>query len=328
MKYHAYLGSLEKEDYLSNFQKGLEFIEFGKKVSHNTKIFIKPNLTYPEYRPGVMTNPEAVSSSIQAISDYTSQIWIGDSDSGGYNRFSMDNVYIATGLKELCTKNGAKIVNLSKLQQRPIQFQVNGKQIVLDLPVLLTDEVDFTVTMPVPKIHCNTIVSLSFKNQWGCIPENRDRLRLHPYFSQVILEVNNAIHTNVVMMDGKYGLNRNGPMKGSPVKLDWSMVTDNIGCAEKLGCDLMQIPLMTVPHLRYIREKGLIPKSEEIILNQDIAPFRKTRFYLHRNLTDYPGMIAFKSPFFAYIAYFSPVSKSLHKLLYLVREPFYDYDKH
>jgi uncharacterized protein (DUF362 family) len=128
MKYHAYLGSLEKEDYLSNFQKGLEFIEFGKKVSHNTKIFIKPNLTYPEYRPGVMTNPEAVSSSIQAISDYTSQIWIGDSDSGGYNRFSMDNVYIATGLKELCTKNGAKIVNLSKLQQRPIQFQVNGKQ--------------------------------------------------------------------------------------------------------------------------------------------------------------------------------------------------------
>jgi uncharacterized protein (DUF362 family) len=74
----------------------------------------------------------------------------------------------------------------------------------------LTDDIDYLITMPVPKIHNNTGVSLSFKNQWGCIPEPNDRLRMHPYFKHVILEVNKAIKTKMAIVDGKYGLDING----------------------------------------------------------------------------------------------------------------------
>ena len=324
----VYLGSLVSKSYLENFRDGLENIQFQKIVNKDTHVFIKPNLTYPEYKPGVMTNPEAIAAAIQAINDYTSHIWIGDSDSGGYNRFSMDNVYSQTGIREICEKFNAKIVNLSSVPRRPINFEFQKNQFTLDLPVLLLDEMDLTITMPVPKIHTNTLVSLSFKNQWGCIPDNQDRLRLHPYFRHVILEVNKAIRTKIVIMDGKYGLNRNGPMIGDPVELNWVLVADNIGAAARLGCMLMGIPLNKVNHLRYAERLGMIPPINEILLNQDIKLFQKHKFYLKRKWTDLPGLIAFNNPAIAYLAYFSPVAGLLHKLLYLVREPLYDYEKH
>jgi hypothetical protein len=90
----------------------------------------------------------------------------------------------------------------------------------------------------------------------------------------------------------------------------------------------MQMPLYKVPHLRYAEMQGKIPPMKQIILNRDIGPFSKTRFYLHRKLTDLPGLVAFNNPLIAYLAYFSSLAGLLHRLLYLVREPFYDYDKY
>ena len=326
--HRAYLGSLLENDYLTNIRNGLEFIQFEKIVKPDTRIFIKPNLTFPIYRPGVMTNPQMVEATIQAIRDYSHHIWIGDSDSGGYNRFSMDEVYNSTGLLDICNKFGAKVVNLSKIPRRAINFRYGRKSFSLQLPVLLLDETDLVVSLPVPKIHCNTGVSLSIKNQWGCIPENQDRLRLHPYFQHVILEVNQAIRARVAIMDGRYGLNVNGPMIGETEELNWLLVADHLGVADRLGCELMQIPLEKIAHLRYAEKQNFIPARTDIETNRETAAFLSKPFYLHRKWTDIPGLLAFNHAFIAYLAYFSPLADILHKLLYLFRKPFYDYKKY
>lgn len=324
MAYRAFLEKVD-EDYVNAIQQGLQWINFEKFVSEGKCIFIKPNLTFPMYRPGVMTNPRAVEAAILAVREYTPFIYVGDADSGGYNRFSMDEVYRATGLWQFAEKYGVRVVNLSKIERRTITFQYRKHDFSLDLPRLLTDEIDLLITMPVPKIHANTVVSLTFKNQWGCIPEPSDRLRLHPFFKHVVLEVNRAVKAKVAIIDGKYGLNVNGPMRGQPVELNWVLVADDIGAGARLACELMQIPLERVPHLRYAKEMGLIPDREEILINQDVKPFLKEKFILRREWTDYPGFLAFHSPFLAYLAYFSPLAETLHRILYLFREPFYDY---
>lgn len=308
--------------------KGLEFIKFSTAVHTKTKVFLKPNLTFPTFRPGVMTTPECLESTIIALKDYTSNIYIGDADSGGYNPFSMDIVYQQTGVADIAKRYGAHIINLSKCDRKSIHFSYKGKDFSLDLPRMLMEDMDFLITMPVPKVHNMTGVSLSFKNQWGCIPEPNDRLRLHPYFQHVILEVNKAVKTKFVIMDGTYGLNDNGPMLGEPVELNWIMVADDPGAAAQIACDIMQIPLESISHLRYLKEQGLIPPRADIQLNTDIKEFQNTRFYLKRKLTDYPGYLAFNNPFLAWLAYFSPLSDVLHKILYLFRKPFYDYDKY
>jgi len=323
MTYRAFLGNLFEADYYDLIKQGLDWIKFGELISKDARIFIKPNLTFPTYRPGVMTNPRAVEAAILAIREYTPYIIIGDADSGGYNRFSMDDVYRETGLWKFAEKYGAQIVNLSRLERRTITFWYRNRQFFIDLPRLLTDEIDLLITMPVPKVHVNTVVSLAFKNQWGCIPEPRDRLQLHPYFKHVVLEINKAVKAKVAIIDGKYGLNVNGPLRGQPVELNWLLIANDIGAGDRLACELMQIPIEKVPHLRYAKKLGLIPNLDEIEVNQDLKPFMRERFILKREWTDYPGFLAFHNPFFAYLAYFSPLAGILHRILYLFREPFY-----
>lgn len=306
----------------------MDWVGLTKSIKPSDTIFIKPNLTYPSYRKGVMTNPNAIEAAIVGIRDYTHNIIIGDADSGGYNRFQMEEVYREIGLNQIAEKYGVKVVNLSKLERKTITFQYKSRNFSLDLPRLLTDDIDLLVTMPVPKVHANTGVSLTFKNQWGCIPEPSDRLKLHPYLKHVVLEVNKAVKAGVAIIDGKYGLNVNGPMEGHPLELNWVLVTNDIGAGARLSCELMQIPLEEIPHLNYAKEQGIIPKLDEIIINQDLHPFLQEKFVLRRKCTDYPGFLSFHNSFLAWLAYFSPISKFLHKVLYLFREPFYDYDKH
>jgi uncharacterized protein (DUF362 family) len=306
----------------------LKYVQFEKLARQDTRIFIKPNLTYPTFRPGVMTTLEALEAAIVAVKDYTSHIYLGDADSGGYNPFPMEEVYRETGVEELAKRYGVKIVNLSRGPRQAIHFTCQGKNISLDLPVLLMEDMDFLITMPVPKIHNMTGVSLTFKNQWGCIPEPRDRLRLHPFFKHVIQEVNKAVKARVAIIDGRFGLNLNGPMKGQPVELNWALITDNIGAGARLACELMQVPLEKIRHLKYAQKLGNIPEREQIQVNCELQPFIKNKFTLERVWTDLPGFLAFRSSFISYIAYFSPLAGFLHRLLYLFREPFYDYEKY
>lgn len=310
-------------DYGGVIRKGLSWIEFDKLVTPKSRIFVKPNLTFPTYREGVMTSPEAVEAALLAIREYTPHVFFGDSDSGGYNRFSMDEVYRETGLARFAGQHSIELVNLSRLESKKVEFTAAGRKFALDLPRLLVDDIDLLVTMPVPKIHMNTGVSLTFKNQWGCIPEPSDRLRLHPHFSHVVLEVNRIVKARVAIIDGKYGLNMSGPLRGSAVPLGWLMVADDIGAGARVACELMQLPLERVPHLAHASRKGHVPTLDQIQLNQDFRPFIKDRFYLKRQWTDYPGLLAFRYPPIAYLAYFSPLAKVMHKLLYIFREPFY-----
>jgi uncharacterized protein (DUF362 family) len=312
-------------DYLGTVRAGLDHIGLSAFVSRSSVLFVKPNLTLPVYSPGVMTSMAALEAVLIALSDYTPNLILGDSDSGGYNRFSMDDVYRRIGILDVTDRLGVKVVNLTRMERRLVSVPVGKREVQIGLPRLLTDDIDFLVTVPVPKVHMYAGLSLAFKNQWGCIPEPGDRLRLHPYFNEVVLRVNELVKTRVAVVDGSYGLDESGPLRGRPVELGWMVVADSPGAAARVVCGLIQVPLESVPHLRLASQRGLIPPLESIVLNQDFDPLVAGPFRLHLAITDYPGLLAFRSPLLAYLAYFSPIAALLHKLLYLFRKPFYDY---
>jgi uncharacterized protein (DUF362 family) len=286
-------------------------------------VAIKPNLTFPVYRRGVMTNPEAIEALVVHLKDLGCRVTICESDSGGYNRFSMTEVFRATGISDLASRYGVGLVNLSGLPARNIAVSAGLRRLRVPLPVLLLDETDLFITMPVPKVHANTVISGAIKNQWGVIQEPGLRLKLHPYFQHVIYAVNKALPATVAITDGKYGLNRNGPMRGQAVELDWLMLCDNVFASDLVMSDLMGISWLSVPHLRSCCRKEGLPPIERMEFSQDWQPFRKFRFELHREWTDLPGFATFHSRVLAYIGYESALATPLHWLLYRFREPFY-----
>jgi hypothetical protein len=67
------------------------------------------------------------------------------------------------------------------------------------------------------RIHCMTGLTLSYKNQWGVVPDTM-RLRRHYVFDDAIVAINRALRP-AVLADGTFFLDRSGPMEGDPVPM-------------------------------------------------------------------------------------------------------------
>lgn len=306
--------------YSEPFRRGFEYLGLANRLRPSDRIAIKPNLTFPFYRKGVMTNPEAVEALVMYLKKFTDRITICESDSGGYNRFSMDEVFGTTGLKEMAARCGVKILNLTNVRSRSISFRVGWRRLNVPLPAMLLDETDLFITMPVPKVHSNTGISVSLKNQWGIIPEPAMRLRLHPYFNEVIYQITKALPRSISVVDGKYGLTRSGPMRGDEVELDWILLGDDLFCVDEVVCRMMGFDPGRIPHLRHaLRREG----KRNLDFNADYRSYVSDQFYLERQWTDLPGLLTFNSRALAYVGYESLLARPLHWLLYKFREPFY-----
>src|SRR5688572_100279 len=133
MKPSAFLGHLDgaRLNYDELIRAGLEFVRFKEQVPTRPKIFLKPNLTFPVYRPGVMSSPEAVEAAIRVLVEAGAEVWVGDSDSGGYNPFSMHEVYRQTGIADIAPRYGATVVNLTDLPRKAITFPCRGQEVTL-----------------------------------------------------------------------------------------------------------------------------------------------------------------------------------------------------
>ncbi len=316
------------DGYLDAVRAGFESLGLGRRVRPGDPVFIKPNLTFPVYRRGVMTSPACIEALVVALKDYTDRIIVGEADSGGYNRFSMDAVLEKTGITALQRTHGIRVVNLSRLPSREIVCLRRGREIRFPFPALILDEASLMVSAAVPKIHMNTLVSMTVKNLWGCIPEPPVRLRLHPSLESVLYGIVRQLPPTIGVIDGRFGLNRSGPLRGDPVALGWLAMADDLYAADVAGCHLIGIDPRRVYYLRDVQSRDYrMPGLADLEFSRDWLPFRADPpFHLRRAWTDYPGAMAFRSPLLAYIAYRSPLARALHRLLYVFREPFYDYD--
>jgi uncharacterized protein (DUF362 family) len=311
------------DDYLPTVQQGFDWIGVRSYLKWGDKVCVKPNLTFPTFCKGVMTNPAALEAVVVHLKNFTNNITICESDAGGYNRFSMDEVFRKTGIAEFAKRHGVQICNMSFAKSRSVPCQIGRKTVSVPLPSFVLDEADLFVSMPVPKVHSNAIVSVTLKNQWGLLQEPSLRLKLHPFFKEVIYEINKALPRTIAIVDGKYGLNRNGPLRGDVVELDWMLISDNLFLTDLVVSDLMGFDWRTIPYLRYAFGREGIKSLEGVEFNRDYRDFKKDRFFLRRQWTDYPGVLTFNSRFLAYLGYESILAKRAHWLLYHFREPFY-----
>jgi uncharacterized protein (DUF362 family) len=309
-----------KEGYEPALQRGFEFLGVTGRIGREDRVVLKPNLTYPTYRPGVMTSPEAVEALVRHIKEFTSHITICEADSGGYNPFSMSEVFRATGLQAMARKYGVRLVNLTAVESRRISVRSGLRKIHVSVPRLLLDETDLFVTIPVPKVHMNTVVSAALKNQWGTIQRPAERLRLHPYFQEVLYELNVIYPRAIAVVDGRFGLTRSGPMRGDALALNWLIVCDDLFATDFVVAQILGFRPAEIPYLHWMFRRRPV---ETPLCNTEWRRFGRSDFYLKRDWTDYPGLFAFRSRLLAYLAYESPLARPLHWLLYRFREPFY-----
>jgi uncharacterized protein (DUF362 family) len=303
-----------------HFARAAEYLELGTALQSARSVFIKPNLTYPRFKEGVTTRKRFVEALIRTMVRFNREleIVIGESD-GGYNSFSIDETYRNMQFHDLEREFGrVRIVNLSRLPSREIQIDTVRGPYRISVPSIFFDRIDFSITCPVPKVHCMTTLTLAFKNQWGCLPDVM-RLKNHYMFNHLIAGISDILKFRYAFLDGRYGLDDNGPMVGTPVETDWFAASDSLGAFDCVVAKMMGFSWRKVGHLKQASRYGLIPGENEIEVRGDVARLAR-KFRLHRTFWNYPALAAFHSRHLTQLFYFSGVSELLHDFMYTFRK--------
>jgi uncharacterized protein (DUF362 family) len=213
------------------------------------RVFVKPNLSHPEYVPGVVTNPTLTYELVRLLRDFAEEVVVGESD--GFN-YPCRLAFEKTGTEVAVKKAGGTVVNLSEDKVVEVKFQGSSALKKLFLPKTLLDA-DAVVDLSLMKTHESMKYSGAIKNLFGCVPSNR-RIYLHPYLSEVLYRLYSILEPQLTVMDARVGIEGNGPTKGKPVKMGL-MLTGN--CA--LAIDIIAAKIMRLnwkeTYLNYIAQK-------------------------------------------------------------------------
>jgi len=288
-----------------------------KRLKNSCRIVLKPNFTYPYYKLGVTTSPHVIRETVKILRKYTSFIAIVETD-GGYGAWRAEEAFNGHGLYELRDEYGIEIVNLNYEPRELISFRSGRQTHQLPLPTRLLHETDLIIMMPVPKIHCMTGLTLSYKNQWGCVPDIM-RLGRHYIFDDAIVAINQALKP-AVLADGTYFLDRNGPMDGDPIRMDLIIAATDAGAFDRYVAELMGISWRSIRHLRRAVELGDMPSDlKDIEYNVRPEEARTHTFRLKRTFRNYIALIGFRSRFMTWLGYESWFGKVvLHGILYAI----------
>lgn len=308
-----FVGRMEDQaDYGPRLREGLEWIEWQRIVAPQARVFIKPNLTAPRYRPGVTTSPELLKTLVSILLERTDRIAIGESD-GGLGGFTAEEAFAGHGLYSLVSR-GVNLINLSRQPRVLFREQVHRRLLRMELPRLLLEEVDVFIDVPVLKTHVITQISIGFKNLWGCLPDSR-RLLHHAVLNEALPALARKLRPRICVADGFYAMDGPGPLFGEVIQLRALLVADGVGACDLAACRMMGIDPGKVPHLRRAREAGLLPTPDELAGKIPPAGWPGRKFRVRRGLSDWLALCFSKNRGLTWLVYLSPLRHLKNRLL-------------
>src|SRR5438093_11603818 len=231
-----YLGS-SKENRDRELRDAFEYIGLQNELSTARKVFVKPNFTFPRPVRGVTTSREMLEDTLTLLSERGAEVFVGESN-GGYGSFTAAEAFAGQGLHEICRRTGAQAIDLSKEELEEYSAVIGGKEVSVRLARLLVDEVNFTVSLPVLKVHAMTTVSLSMKNLWGCYPTDL-RLLEHRELDRKLTLISKLVRARFAIMDALYALDRHGPMEGEARFLGKFYVSNDLLALDSICASMM-----------------------------------------------------------------------------------------
>ncbi len=125
-KYQACIDET-KDNLKVTLQKGLEFINWEKYVDKDSRVFMKPNFTFPYSKEGVTTSSQLLKNMLELLKSKADTVIVGESD-GGNHSFRAEDPFQGHNIYQICQENRVKLVNPSTLPTETIESRVLGKK--------------------------------------------------------------------------------------------------------------------------------------------------------------------------------------------------------
>lgn len=315
----VYIGNLYNNNLLEEIYNGLDFIEKDKIINKDSTIFIKPNLTDVVHKPGITTTPLMIKAVIEAFSPLVKKVYVGESDGGNYS-FSATDSLKNHGVFDYANKfDNVEVVNLSNLPRTRVKKNVCGKDVWIDLPDLLLNDIDCLVSLPVFKSHAMTHGTFSIKNLWGCYPDPM-RVLYHKNLDYKLALINKLTKNKIQIIDGFWALDGHGPMEGTPVETNKVLVSNDPVAGDYSAAYMMNLDIKKIGHIDVAEKFGLgTTKIENIKFNKNLAKERLAKFKPYKVKLDYFSMVLFRSEIISKCVLDSQITPLIYALINLTR---------
>jgi len=239
---------------LDSLRDAVELCDGFGKLRKNDKVLIKPNNCFrhkimPPY--GMVTTSWIIDGVVQLLLEFGCyDISIGEGAIIGI--FDELEPYTkrgfkGTGIDRVARKYNVKLIDLNKDTFRELDLEgtkVQVSQVALDA--------DFLINIPVLKTHFQAKVSLGFKNLKGCVSQDsKRRFHISKRLDTLICLLNEAIKSNLVIIDGIYMLEK-GPetLAGVAHRKDLIIASPDVFECDVVGATILGIDPAQVDYLK------------------------------------------------------------------------------
>lgn len=219
-------------------------------IPRGSTVFLKVNLGWDMFIPGSVTNPAVFEGVVRKLQGYVGDLCVIESNQVLEN---VEKAYYKSRISEIAKKLDVRWINLSRCKK--IVKKIPGNHIIkkVTIPEVITQGV--IVTLPVMKTHDKTTISISLKNQWGCIPEMRHMY--HLCLTDAISDVNNALKVKFSVVDGTIAMEGDGPKTGIPREVGIVGAGGDLVEVDSVFANLMGFNPLEIPHLVEAQKRGL-----------------------------------------------------------------------
>ena len=257
--------------------KALDLVDYKTALAGYSRVLIKVNfINTMTWDSGATTDPIVVEAIINRLKELPVEVIVVESDASMTNA---DKAFEATGMSEMCSRQGVKYLNL-RHEKDKVKLQVPNGDALKDITVPRIVTESAIISAAKMKTHMATKVTLGMKNMFGLLPDKMKFVYHAKGISKVIVDINSVIKPNLVVVDGFVAMEGKGPTDGDPVKMDLIVAGRDAVATDATCARIMDIDPHDISHIRSAAEKGLGNIDDVEIIGEKVEdikhPFKRS----------------------------------------------------
>ncbi len=239
-----------ERDVIQAVSAAMDAASYKEFIPESSTVFLKVNLGWDLAIPGSVTNPGVFEGVVRKLQGHAKDICVVESDQVLEN---ITKAFYRSKISEIARRLDVRWINLSKSSRITKTISENYVIKEVAVPEILTEGV--LVTLPVMKTHDKTTISISLKNQWGCVPKMRHMY--HLCLTEAIPDVNVALGPKFSVVDGTIAMEGNAPKTGIPREVGIIGAGGDLVAVDSVFANLMGFNPYEIPHIVEAERRGL-----------------------------------------------------------------------
>jgi uncharacterized protein (DUF362 family) len=222
-------------------------------VKDGDRVVVKPNLTFYNKDKGLvpgMTTDIRVAAALVAVLRKSARCQVTIAESSGANTKDMYRVY---GYEKFAAEANVPLLDLKEEPRLHIE-RAGMAYPSYEFPKAVK-EADVFINVPVLKTHQLTGISVGMKNLYGLL--DNSRTGMHEKADAVLSDMASIRHNDLIVVDGLAGMEGQGPLEGTTVKMNLVIVGTNVVAVDAVAAAVMGFDPSKLRHLQIARDRGL-----------------------------------------------------------------------